>query len=161
MRPYAARLLGSLNSKSVTQCILKMRGSVFCCRVHAQALLVLDDEDFHERQDMLSLGQHRAIATALNSLVFHTHCPAAQTAQTGSRAPIQGPLPALQGVHALHTYVSTHAVHLKSRYTLMYCMHIDPHPQALQGQCIFWEELRGCSEALFSAVSMLLYCREA
>ena len=44
--------------------------------MHAQALLVLDDEDFHARQDMLSLGQHRAIATALNSLVFHTHCPA-------------------------------------------------------------------------------------
>ena len=65
---------------------------------------MLDDEDFHERQDMLSLGQHRAIATALNSLVFHTHCPAAQTAQAaqaaqnGGRTFAQPPSPAMQGV---------------------------------------------------------------
>ena len=70
-------------------------------RVHAQALLVLDDEDFHTRQDMLSLGQHRAIATALNSLVFHTHCPAPQPSRNGgSGLPQQQDLPAMQGMAA-------------------------------------------------------------
>ena len=68
-------------------------------RVHAQALLVLDDEDFHQRQDMLSLGQHRAIATALNSLVFHTHCPAPQPSHNGGQGlPQQQDLPAMQGM---------------------------------------------------------------
>ncbi len=69
-----------------------------CRRVHAQALLVLDDQEFHERQDMLSLGQHRAIATALNSLVFHTHCPAPQDAQKGHRAPTKATPLGLKGV---------------------------------------------------------------
>lgn len=68
---------------------------------------MLDDGDFHERQDMLSLGQHRAIATTLNSLVFHTHCPApaAAAAQNGAR-PGTGhgpPSSALQGVLPLTT----------------------------------------------------------
>ena len=67
------------------------------CRVHAQALLVLDDQDFHERQEMLSLARHRAIATVLNSLVFHTHCPAAPAAQNSAQAPSIDPLPAMQG----------------------------------------------------------------
>lgn len=84
-----------------------------CCRVHAQALLVLDDKDFHERQDMLTLGQHRAIATALNSLVFHTHCPAAQAAQNGARAPTQPPLPAMQGMQALGTGPVGHIIVVK------------------------------------------------
>ena len=65
--------------------------------MHAQALLVLDDQDFHERQEMLSLARHRAIATALNSLVFHTHCPAAPAAQNSAQAPRIDPLSAMQG----------------------------------------------------------------
>ncbi len=78
---------------------------------------MLDDEDFHERQDMLSLGQHRAIATALNSLVFHTHCPAAQATQSGSKAPTQAPLPAMQGVRAPNACLSACAV-LKEQTSL-------------------------------------------
>lgn len=38
-------------------------------------LLVLDDEDFHDKQTPLSLGQNRAVATTLNTLVFLTYCP--------------------------------------------------------------------------------------
>ena len=91
-----------------------MTGATLCCRVHAQTLLVLDDEDFHERQDMLSLGQHRAIATALNSMVFHTHCPAAQPAQSGGKTPTQGHLPAMRGMQALEAgLLRTHLVKTK------------------------------------------------
>jgi len=50
-------------------------GSFFYCRVYAYALLVLDDTDFHERQDTFTLSQQRGIATALNALVFRTYCP--------------------------------------------------------------------------------------
>lgn len=74
---------------------------ILLCRVHAQALLVLDDQDFHERQEMLSLARHRAIATALNSLVFHTHCPAAPAAQNRAQAPRIIPLPVTQGEPAV------------------------------------------------------------
>ena len=58
-------------------------------RVYAHALLVLDDHDFHERQAVFSLGQQRAIATALNSLVFRTHCraPGAALAQRANWRP--------------------------------------------------------------------------
>ena len=52
--------------------------------MYAHALLVWDDQDFHKRQAVFSLGQQRAIATALNSLVFRTHCRAA------GGAPVQG-----------------------------------------------------------------------
>ena len=74
---------------------------ILLCRVHAQALLVLDDQDFHERQEMLSLACHRAIATALNSLVFHTHCPATPAAQNGAQALRIIPLPVMQGEPAV------------------------------------------------------------
>lgn len=46
------------------------------CRLYAHTLLVLDDNDFYERQDMFTLAQQRGIATALNALVFRTYCPA-------------------------------------------------------------------------------------
>ena len=46
------------------------------CRLYAHTLLVLDDDDFYERQDMFTLAQQRGIATALNALVFRTYCPA-------------------------------------------------------------------------------------
>ncbi|KAK9815844.1 hypothetical protein WJX72_010650 [[Myrmecia] bisecta] len=46
------------------------------CRVYAQSLLVLDDDDFYERQDTFTLAQQRGIATSLNTLVFRMHCPA-------------------------------------------------------------------------------------
>ena len=45
------------------------------CRLYAHTLLVLDDDDFYERQDMFTLAQQRGIATALNALVFRTYCP--------------------------------------------------------------------------------------
>ena len=51
--------------------------------MYAQALLVLDDTDFYERQDTFTLPQQRGIATALNALVFRTYCPAV----SGQHAP--------------------------------------------------------------------------
>ena len=52
------------------------------CRIYAHALLVLDDADFHERQDVFTLSQQRGIATALNALVFRTHFPGTPGMQT-------------------------------------------------------------------------------
>lgn len=46
------------------------------CRVLSQLLLVLDDADLHQRQAPFSLGTSRAIASTLNSLVFHQFFPA-------------------------------------------------------------------------------------
>lgn len=43
----------------------------------AQLLLVLDDADLHKRQTPFSLGTSRAVASTLNSLVFHTAFPEA------------------------------------------------------------------------------------
>jgi hypothetical protein len=40
-------------------------------------LVVLDDGDLHQRQTPFSLGASRAIASTLNSLVFHTAFPEA------------------------------------------------------------------------------------
>lgn len=45
------------------------------CRVYAHALLVIDDNDFYQKQSMFTLAQQRAIATSLNALVFRTHYP--------------------------------------------------------------------------------------
>lgn len=50
----------------------------------AQLLLVLDDADLHQRQTPFSLGGSRAIASTLNSLVFHTAFPEAAAAGGGS-----------------------------------------------------------------------------
>lgn len=47
-----------------------------CCRVYSHLLLVMDDAEFHGAGGILDLGQQRAIATAFNTLVFRTHCPA-------------------------------------------------------------------------------------
>ena len=66
---------------SVTASMLKFamikRCSLLCVlyRVYAHALLVLDDADFHDRQDVFTLSQQRGIATALNALVFRTYFP--------------------------------------------------------------------------------------
>lgn len=43
-------------------------------QAYAHLLQVLDDEDFHEAQEPLTLAQNRAVATTLNTLVFFTHC---------------------------------------------------------------------------------------
>lgn len=47
----------------------------------AQLLLVVDDGDLHQRQTPFSLGASRAIASTLNSLVFHTAFPEQDGAQ--------------------------------------------------------------------------------
>ena len=39
--------------------------------------MVVDDEDFHTLQQVFNLGQQRAIATALNTLVFRSLAPEA------------------------------------------------------------------------------------
>ena len=49
-------------------------------RVYAHHLLVVDDEDFHSLQQVFNLQQQRAIATALNTLVFKTLAPERSTA---------------------------------------------------------------------------------
>ncbi|CAD7704872.1 unnamed protein product [Ostreobium quekettii] len=51
------------------------------CQVYSHLLLVLDDNDFHDRQDPLTLGQNRAIVATLNNLVFYTYCPNASQHQ--------------------------------------------------------------------------------
>ena len=41
-------------------------------QVYAHLLLVLDDEDFYERQTPFTLPQQRAIAAVLNTLLYHS-----------------------------------------------------------------------------------------
>lgn len=56
-------------------------------RVYAHTSLVMDDDEFYKLQHTFTLAQQRAIATALNTLVFRTHCPEQQ------RQPVKGALP--------------------------------------------------------------------
>jgi hypothetical protein len=58
------------------------------CRGLAQLLQVLDDTDLHTRQEPFTLGASRAIASTLNSLVFHTAFPEQQ--QRGQQQQLQG-----------------------------------------------------------------------
>jgi hypothetical protein len=55
----------------------------------AQLLLVVDDGDLHQRQTPFSLGASRAIASTLNSLVFHTAFPEQDVAQQQQQRPGQ------------------------------------------------------------------------
>ena len=48
-------------------------GFLVTCRACSRCLLVLDDCEFYEAQTVLRLEQFRAIAAALNSLVYHSH----------------------------------------------------------------------------------------
>lgn len=48
-----------------------------------QLLLVLDDADLHQRQAPFSLGASRAVASTLNSVVFHTFFPEQRQQQQG------------------------------------------------------------------------------
>ena len=41
------------------------------CRVYYVRLLILDDSEFHVHETVMSLGEQRAIATALNTIVFN------------------------------------------------------------------------------------------
>lgn len=50
------------------------------CRLYSHLLLALDDTDFHARQQRLGVDAARAIATCLNSLVFHTYFPEPEAA---------------------------------------------------------------------------------
>jgi hypothetical protein len=61
--------------------------------VYAQALLVLDDDDFYRAQTLFTLGQQRAIATVLNTLVYRTHCPSAAPRARPSSAAAAPPYP--------------------------------------------------------------------
>lgn len=47
-------------------------------------LLIVDDDDFYTRQQPFNLAQQRAIATALNTLIFRTHCPDRRAASKGT-----------------------------------------------------------------------------
>ena len=42
-------------------------------RACSRSLLVLDDQEFYEAQNVLRLEQFRAIAAALNTLVYSSH----------------------------------------------------------------------------------------
>lgn len=37
--------------------------------------MIIDDNDFYQKQSVFSLTQQRAVATSLNALVFRTYCP--------------------------------------------------------------------------------------
>ena len=43
--------------------------------MYCHALIVVDDFEFHERASPLTLGQQRAVAASLNTLVFRTQLP--------------------------------------------------------------------------------------
>ena len=53
-----------------------MYRTLLTCRAYCHLLMVLDDEDFYALQSMFTVSNQRGIATALNTLVFRTHCPA-------------------------------------------------------------------------------------
>jgi ubiquitin-protein ligase E3 C len=55
---------------------------------------VLDDHDLHEAQQPLALAQARAIATSLNTLVFHTHFPLPPSTAASSSGGAAPPPPA-------------------------------------------------------------------
>ena len=76
--PSSAGNTFNVNSIWYVARMVNRKSFVFYCviRVYSQALLVLDDDDFYELQTVFNLGQQRAIATSLNTLVFSTHCPA-------------------------------------------------------------------------------------
>ncbi|KAK9903317.1 hypothetical protein WJX75_002686 [Coccomyxa subellipsoidea] len=69
------------------------------CRVYAQALLVLDDDDFYQLQSVFNLGQQRGIATSLNTLVYSTHCPATVAKSLAAPQPAP-PYPGFEAVTA-------------------------------------------------------------
>lgn len=73
------------------------------CRCLGHLLLVLDDHDFHDRQEPLGLAQSRAIVTCLNTLVFHTHFPKPGSAAAGGGTAAQQAVdgPTLQVARAL------------------------------------------------------------
>lgn len=56
------------------------------CRLYHHLLLVLDDYEFHELQQPLNLGQARAIATSINSLVVHSYLPKTRVVDPGSKS---------------------------------------------------------------------------
>jgi hypothetical protein len=56
------------------------------CRLYHHLLLVLDDYEFHELQQPLTLTQARAIATSINSLVVHSYLPKTRVVDPGSKA---------------------------------------------------------------------------
>jgi hypothetical protein len=95
-------------------------------RVYAHLLLVLDDEDFYERQDIFTLGQQRAVATALNTLVFRRHCP-----DLSNPVPPTAPAsPPYQGAwHNRHGYYRgcTHA-HVHTQIVTRIHTHTHTHP---------------------------------
>eukprot|EP00891_Asterochloris_glomerata_P009406 jgi/Astpho2/9406/e_gw1.00145.21.1_t len=53
-----------------------MYRTLLTCRAYCHLLMVLDDEDFYALQSTFTVSNQRGIATALNTLVFRTHCPA-------------------------------------------------------------------------------------
>ncbi|KAI3428601.1 hypothetical protein D9Q98_007424 [Chlorella vulgaris] len=56
------------------------------CRVYGHQLLVVDDYEFYDKQQTFTLGQQRAIAAALNTLVFRTQLPDVSSGGSGGTA---------------------------------------------------------------------------
>lgn len=54
-----------------------------------QLLLVLDDADLHEHGSPMNLATSRAMASSLNSLVFHTAFPESCRPQVSPAAAVQ------------------------------------------------------------------------
>ncbi|KAL4858841.1 E3 ubiquitin-protein ligase UPL7 [Chlorella vulgaris] len=56
------------------------------CRVYGHQLLVVDDFEFYDKQQTFTLGQQRAIAAVLNTLVFRTQLPDSNSGGGGGTA---------------------------------------------------------------------------
>lgn len=57
------------------------------CRCHAHYLGLVDDVEFYDEGGEWTCGQHRAVATALNTLVFASHCRPRPIQQDGWPTP--------------------------------------------------------------------------
>ena len=82
-----SKMLAMLLSVLINRCSWTAYHCCVACRVYAQALLVLDDDDFYRAQTVFTLGQQRAVATALNTLVYRTHCPTPRPRPSAAAAP--------------------------------------------------------------------------
>ncbi|CAI7802439.1 unnamed protein product [Closterium sp. NIES-54] len=58
------------------------------CRAYAHLLLVLDDEEFYQRQIPFSLSEQRVIAATLNTLVYNTLISSPSSASSSASSPL-------------------------------------------------------------------------
>ncbi len=77
-------------TRALHACATLLRApSAVPCRALVQLLLVLDDADLHEHGSPMNLATSRAMASSLNSLVFHTAFPESCRPQVSPAAAVQ------------------------------------------------------------------------